>query len=98
MLNNDAYSERCVVCGKFLKRENHYAKLCEKHKHIEDLINQANDAIFAAESALYKLEKAHSCLPLYRMRCGLGEVKYAYRNGVKVCEMLTTLELVGRHS
>ena len=96
MWNTDIRSDRCTVCGKFLKREDGYGKLCPKHEAIEQLIEDANNAIFEAECALYKLEKAHSCLPLYRMRCGLGEVQQRYRNGGKVCEMMTTLEMVGR--
>jgi len=96
MWNTDMRSDRCVVCGKFLKRESSYGKLCPKHKAIEKLIDDASTALFTAEQALYRLEKAHSCLPLYRMRCGLGEVQQRYRNGGKVCEMMTTLELIGR--
>ena len=96
MWNTDMRSDRCVVCGKFLKRENVYGKLCPEHEQIKVLLDNANNAIFKAESALYKLEKAQSCLPLYRMRCGLGEVQQRYRNGGKVCEMATTLELIGR--
>jgi hypothetical protein len=96
MWNTDSKSDRCVVCGKFLKSEDHYGKLCPKHEQIKVLLDEANTAIFKAEQQLYRLEKAHSCLPLYRMRCGLGEVQQRYRNGGKVCEMLTTLELVGR--
>jgi hypothetical protein len=96
MINTESWSDRCVVCGKFLKREEHYTKLCPKHERIEELIDQAIYSVFQAEQQLYMLEKAHSCLPLYRMRCGLGEVKHAYRNGFKVCEMATTLEMVGR--
>jgi phage FluMu protein Com len=89
MINTDSYSDRCVVCGKFLKRVDHYGKLCPKHYEILNLIDKANNAIFHAESALYKLEKAHSCKPLYRMRINLGYVKQAYKNGAKVCEMTT---------
>ena len=96
MINTESSSDRCVICGKFLKYSDHYAKLCPKHQEIEQLIVRANNAIFDAEQSLYRLEKAPLCRPLYRMRCNLGEVKQAFRDGRKVCDYIPTLELVGR--
>jgi len=60
------------------------------------LLEKANRAIFEAEQAIRKEEKAQVNKPMYRMRINLNEIIQHYKNGGEVCDFVTPLEMAGR--
>ena len=89
--------KRCVICGKFVPDIFWKPELCDKHeKQLSPMFKLVNDSIFELEQTLRKYEHKSVCRPLYRMRCNLGEIEDRLKRGVKICDYVTTLDLIGR--